>query len=413
MSEMTIKGLMEKRKDLFAQAEDVKGRAVKETRERTGEETEQIEKLFNDIDGISKDIDLRTRQLEIERTMANQPSTDQEKRNQDKPDAPKEYRDVFTKWFKGGGSIDSLTREERSILSIGEKRAAQTTQTGSSGGNLIPEGFSGQLEKVMALYGGMMEAGRVWKTASGNPIPWPTVNDTGNVAVLIAENTQEAEQAFALSEVVFNAYKYTSKLVRVPYELLQDSFFNMESLLADLFGERLGRGINADLTTGDGSAKPNGVVTAATSGLTAAAGAAVTRAELVQLIHSVDPAYRMGPKAGFMFNDQTLSALKQIAIGSSDARPLWQPSMAVGEPNTIEGYRYWINQNVADLAIDSLSVLFGDFDKYVIRVSDGIRIRQSEHLYMDYDQTAYVAHMRVDGDLIAAGAIKYITQAAS
>jgi HK97 family phage major capsid protein len=87
--------------------------------------------------------------------------------------------------------------------------------------------------------------------------------------------------------------------------------------------------------------------------------------------------------------------------------------MAVGEPNTIEGYRYWINQNVADLAIDSLSVLFGDFDKYVIRVSDGIRIRQSEHLYMDYDQTAYVAHMRVDGDLIAAGAIKYITQAAS
>jgi HK97 family phage major capsid protein len=412
MSATTIKSLMEQRKDLFAQANDVAKREKQDGKYLAADERERVDKLLKDIDDLDKEIDMREKLLDAEKRMAQKDLTDKEKRDQDKPEAPAEYREVFTKWFNKEGTGEILTQEERSILRAGEKRA-QTTQTTTSGGFLIPEGFSGELEKTMALYGGMLDAARIWRTPTGNLIPWPTVNDTSNVAVLIAENTQESEQDVVFAEVQFNAYKYTSKLIRVPYELLQDSYFNMPSLLADLLGERLGRGTNLAFTTADGSAKPKGVVAASTSGVTAAAVAAVTHAELIALKHSVDPAYRGGPKAGFMFNDSTLSALKQLSIGSSDARPLWQPGMAQGEPNTIDGSRYWINQDVADLAASSKSVLYGDFNKFVIRISDGIRLSQSEHLYMDYDQTAFVAHMRVDSDLIASGAIKFITQAAS
>jgi len=409
---MTIKSLLEKRKDAFAAAEDIKKQAAKEDREMTQEERGKVGEIFDSIDGFTDQIELRERQLKIEREMAGNEVTDDQKRKNDRGEAPAEYREVFTKWFRGEALGEDLTREERAILKQGEQRA-QTSLTDSSGGYTVPEGFSGMLEKTMALFGGMLEAGTVWNTASGNPIPYPTVNDTSNVGALLAENTQDSEQDVTFGSVTFNSYKYTSKIVRVPFELLRDSYFNMEQVLADLFGERLGRGINAALTTGTGSSQPNGVVTAASSGLTAAAVAAVTRPELVQLVHSVDPAYRQGPKTGFMFNDSTLSAIKQLGIGASDARPLWQPGMAVGEPNTIDGYRYFINQNVASLAASSKSILFGDFSKYMIRRIGEIRFRKSDDLYFDYDQSAFVALMAIDGDLIASTAIKFITQAAS
>lgn len=415
MSVVTIKSLMEKRKDAYAEALDIQAKQEREKRSLTDEEKGKVSEIFDSIDAITADIERIERQLKIEAMMAENEKTDAQKRNNDKKDAPVEYKDAFVAWFRSGGDFSKMTPDQVKALKAGEKRA-QSAGTGSEGGFTVPEGFSGQLEKYMAIYGGMFEAGRIWRTASGNAIPWPTVNDISNTGGLVSENAQEGEQDVTFAEVTFNAYKYGSDIVRVSYELLNDSFFNMETVLRDLFAERLGRGMNALLTTGTGSSQPNGVVTAGASGLTAAAVAAVTRAELVQLVHSVDPAYRRGPKSGWMFNDSTLSAIKQLGIGASDARPLWQPSMSASEPDRLDGYQYFINQDVADLAASSKSILFGDFDKYIIRLVGDVRFRQSEHLYFDYDQTAFVAFQRLDGDLIASGAngaIKFITQAAS
>ena len=111
--------------------------------------------------------------------------------------------------------------------------------------------------------------------------------------------------------------------------------------------------------------------------------------------------------------DTTLGVLKKIDTGSSDVRPLWQPSMAAGTPDTIDGYRVFVNQNVAAVAASAKSLLFGDFSKYIIRDAGPVRFVKLVERYADFDQTAFVALARIDGDLLVPTAVKYLINATS
>jgi HK97 family phage major capsid protein len=157
------------------------------------------------------------------------------------------------------------------------------------------------------------------------------------------------------------------------------------------------------------------VVTGAQSYGTTAAGNAtgVTYDNLVNLIHSVDPAYR--DNAEWMFNDSTLRAIKQIK--DSQNRPLWQQDMALGERPTILGYPYVINQDVAVMAANAKSILFGDFSYYLIREVQDLRVLRLDERYADYLQAGFLAFVRTDGLLANAGGtnapIKYYANSAT
>lgn len=312
----------------------------------------------------------------------------------------------------------ALGNEARSLLRRADERdlpeeiRAQSVGTDSAGGYTVPEGFQAEIVKSMAMWGPMLDPGvtRVLNTATGNPIPWPTVDDTSNVGALLAENTQEGEQDVTFGQKMLDAYKYSSDIVRVSLELLQDSAFDMDQLLAELFGERLGRISNTALTTGTGSSQPNGIMTASTTGVTAAAVSAITFDEVIELLHSVDPAYRASPRCAFMFNDSTLEALRKLKDGQGNY--LWQAADGrSGEPASILGYPYVINQAVASLATGNRTMAFGDMNKYVVRrVREFTLLRLSER-YADFYQVGYLAFNRVDGELMDAAAVKHLVQA--
>src|SRR5207248_8530414 len=105
-----------------------------------------------------------------------------------------------------------------------------------------------------------------------------------------------AQDIGAFGQVVLHSYMYTSKLIKVSLQLMQDAFFNMEEYLGRKLAIRLARIQNAHFTTGTGTGQPNGVVTAAASGKVGLTGQTLTVIydDLVDLIHSVDPAYRYG-----------------------------------------------------------------------------------------------------------------------
>ena len=249
--------------------------------------------------------------------------------------------------FSPSGTVTLKMADTRTARRIRQEFRAQSVGTTTAGGFTVPEGFVAELERAMLQFGGMRQANtRIIRTATGQVLPWPKYNDTGNTGALLAENTQDSEQDVAFTELQLDAYKYTSKIVRVSKELMQDSAFDMASELGQILGERLGRIHNTHQTTGTGSSQPNGVATAATSGVTAASATVLTWLELIALEHSVDPAYRNG--AQYMFNDTTLSEIRQLVDG--DGRPLWQPGLTVGAPDSINGYSYVINQDVADTA---------------------------------------------------------------
>ncbi len=313
--------------------------------------------------------------------------------------------------------INGLDEEDRDIMygrasSDPGIQAALTTGTGASGGFLIPEGFRATLEEALLAFGsGMIDPAvvNVVRTATGNPIMMPTDNDTAQKGERIDENTQVNEQDVVFGQKQIDAYLYSSKLVRVPVTLLQDSAFDMNTYLARKLGERIGRILADELTTGTGTAQPNGIVTASTLGKTAAAVAAFTYLELVDLEHSIDPAYRPGAK--WMFNDIVLAAAKKLLDGQS--RPLWTPGMAYQAPDKILNYPYQINQSMAVLATANKTILFGALDKYMTRIVQDVTVLRLTERYADYLQVGFTAFSRADGELLDAGTnpIKHLIQA--
>jgi len=266
----------------------------------------------------------------------------------------------------------------------------------------------------------MLQSSDVFDTATGTTMPWPSDDDTSTIGEQIDENSQVAGGDVSFSNVSFGAFKYSTKLVKVSLELLQDSYFDIERLLADAFGKRLGRILNTKFTTGAGTTEPKGIVTAATSGVAAAAGSATNTGgaetgattigsnDLTELEHSVDVAYRKG--ASYMLHDNTLKSLKQIL--DKYGRPLWAPGLTANTPDTINGYPYFINNDMAAIAPSAKTVLFGDLKKYKVRrVRDLMVLRLSER-FADYGQVAFIGFARYDGNLLDAGThpVKYLVQ---
>lgn len=411
---LTARELREKRANLHEQQKSLMAEAREAGRDTlSSEESATWDRIDADIDRLGAEIDRIERHEARSRELAEPVPTVAGGREDRAPEVTKDERAAqhaaaFRAYLMGGEQ--ELSPEHRSIL---REMRAQAVGTDASGGYLVPEGFSNALEESMLAFGGMREAATVFATASGNDLPWPTVNDTAQKGAILAENTAVAEQDFTFASVIFGAYKYSSKLVKVSVELLQDSAFDLNAYLAAALGTRIARITNEHFTTGTGTAQPNGVVTAAGLGKAGATGqtTTVTYDDLVDLQHSVDPAYRGG--AIWMTADSSIKVIKKLK--DADNRPLWAPGVAVREPDTILGARYVINQDVPAMAASAKSILFGDFSKYMIRDVLGVQVLRLNERYADAHQVGFLAFSRHDGDLLDAGTdpIKYYQNSAT
>lgn len=410
---MTAKELRAKRATIANEAQEIVKLASDEGREFTSEERTKFDAIMADVDALKGDIDRIEKHEALTRDLAAPQRTIVGGREVETPEVTKDERAAqhaaaFRAYLMGGEQ--DLSPEHRSIL---REMRAQAVGTDAAGGYTVPEGFSNQLEESMLAFGGMREAANVFSTASGNDLPWPTVNDTAQKGAILAENTAASEQDFTFASVIFGAYKYSSKLVKVSVELLQDSAFDLNAFLARNLGTRIARITNEHFTTGTGTAQPNGVVTAASLGKAGTTGQTTTVIydDLVDLQHSVDPAYRRG--AIWMLADSSVKVIKKLK--DADNRPLWSAGLAVREPDTILGVRYVINQDVPAMAASAKSILFGDFSKYMIRDVLGVQVLRLNERYADAHQVGFLAFSRHDGDLLDAGTdpIKYYQNSAT
>lgn len=313
---------------------------------------------------------------------------------------------AFSAYLRNG--LGGMNDEMRAVASQRYQNALGTSPD-TAGGYTVPEGFYGQLQSALLAFGGMTSVAMMIDTATGNALPIPTDNDTSNKGAILGDNTQVGTQDVTFGAVTLNAYTYTSKLVLVSNQLLQDSAFNLESFLAMKLGDRLGRITNDHFTTGDGASKPKGAVTASALGVTGASATDVTFDEVAfDLPHSVDPAYRMN--ARFMFADSTLKVLKKKKDG--DGMYLWSSGVAMKEPDRIGGYHYVINQSMDAIGAGKKPVIFGDFSKYFVRRVAGVQVLRLTERYADYNQTGFLAFQRWDGNLVDAGTnpLKHLVQ---
>lgn len=397
---MTIKELIEKRATAYNSMKDLIGRAKTENREMSQDEQNSWDKWNKDFDSYSKQITIEEQMRSKEQALSNAPTFTAEQRKVD-ANPEESYTAAFNNWMRRGNEY--ITPEQRNLLQT-RGTATQVTSTANLGGYLVPKQFSNELERTMKDYASMLQVCRIVNTANGGTLEWPTVDDTSATGEWVTQGNAVTVADMTFGQKTFSDYTVAT-LAKVSFQLLNDEAVNLTGEVALMFAERLGRTLNLAFTTGDGSGKPTGFVTDATTGETGTANV-VTRANLLDLIHSVDPAYRRSPQAAFMMNDATLAAIKKLSIGSGDDRPLWVPSMRDGAPDTIEGFRYVINPDMANLGTATKPIAFGDWSKYIIRTVGTQTLLRLNERYADSLTTGFLLYGRFDGKLLNTSAIK-------
>jgi HK97 family phage major capsid protein len=396
----TAKAMREKRVTIASEAQAILTTAETEKRALSAEENVAFDKAHTEIEELRGQIERVERQESVEREMnaskgrqtvenrGSQAATDDEEKIERRNQA-------FNQFIRGG--TDGVAPENREALT--ELRAQGLGN--SAGGYTVAPAFYNHLEEGLLAFGGMRQVSTIIATETGATMPMPTENDTGNVGAILAENAAVSEVDVTFGIVNLGAYKYSSKSVLISLELLQDSAFDMNSFLARKLAERIARIQNAHFTTGTGSSQPNGIVTAATVGKTGATGqtSSVIYDDLVDTLHSVDPAYREGSQ--WMMHDSSLKIIKKLK--DSQGHPLWQPSLIASQPDTLLGYGIQINQQMAVMAANAKSIAFGQLSKYFIRDVKGITVVRLAERYADFGQVGFLAFARADGNLLDAG----------
>lgn len=324
-----------------------------------------------------------------------------------------DYRSAFYSMIANGG-VEGLDAEVRQVLRGAELRT-QTAGTTTAGGYTVPTELANFIDKAMVATGPMYDSNlfTVINSTGGNTFNIPTVDDTSVSAVAHTEGgsvTDDGGSDVTFGQKTLGAYAFDTEWVRWSYELANDSIINIESLLGELLGERLGRIANSKLTTGSGSSDVEGIVTNSGLGKTAAGAAAVTADEIIDLIHSVNPAYRSAPNTALMMNDSTLAAVRKLKDGQGNY--LWQMgNYQAGIPQNILGYNVVVNQAMDSLAASKKVMLFGDMSKFYVRkVGAPSLFVARERFAPDYGILGYI---RFDGVLTNTAAIKHLITAAS
>jgi HK97 family phage major capsid protein len=320
-----------------------------------------------------------------------------------------DYRAAFAEMIANGGDA-YVEPEVRNVL---KEYRVQVGSTNSAGGYTVPTELATFIVESMKAFGPMYTANVFTsiETAAGNPFNIPTLDDTTVTAEAHTEGTQPTDDGgkdATFGQKTLNAYAFNTEWVRWSAELNADSVFNMESLLGRLLGERMGRIANAKLTTGSGSSDVEGIVTNSAAGVTAASATAVTADEIIDLVHSVDPAYRQSPNAAIMMNDSTLKAIRKLKDGNGNY--LWQMGdFQIGTPQNILGYPVVVNQDMDSIATAKKTILFGDMSRFYVRkVGQPSIYVARERFAPDFGILGYI---RLDGCLSDTAAVKHLVQA--
>lgn len=339
----------------------------------------------------------------------------------DVADRGKQQRELFGRYIRSG--FEDMSKEDRAaILAPIDPKETRAFSAGTSnvGGATVPQGFWPVLEQVLRATGAMWGIAEIIKTDKGNQLPYPTFDYTAQAATIIGEGSASSVDATTpFGATTFLAYTYRSPLLQVSWEYLDDTAFS-EDYIVRALTESIARGSNAHFTTGTGTGQPLGVTSVVTGATTAATGNTllVPYDNIVDLLHSVDPAYRtpgdvsiytqskvsdftgnVHMSAGFMMRDATVAIIRKLKDTAN--MPIWKASyeagVTTGVPDTLLGFPVYINQDMPAAAANAYSIAFGRLNKYKVRVVQDYRLLRLTERYADNGQVAFTMFLRADG----------------
>ena len=389
MSQSFIKAQAEARAKAWEEAKALLDHAAAENRDLSGEEQEKFDRINSELDERAAAIDVIRKAEEREAKAA------EAARGFEITEVSKSDEDIVRSLAMG--ELRSHTFETRGTL----------TPSGSAG--LVPQSFVARVFDLAREVGPMLDVSEVFNTQSGEDLKIPTLS-AYSTAGLEAAGAEIDESEPTFSSITLQAYKYAF-LVPVARELIEDGGVSIADVLARQAGNAIGYAVNAALTTGTGSSQPNGIMTAAGTGVSGTVAGGFTADEIIDLVYSVDGAVRRLPGTGFLMSPSAIKTARKLK--DTTDQYIFQPALSASTPDTLLGFPVFENPAVAAVGSAAASFGFGYLPSYKVRLAGGLRVDRSDDYKFANDLSVFRFMVRVDGDLShQAHFSKYIGTAA-
>lgn len=362
----------------------------------SAEDAATYDKMEKEVTDLTRDIERLQRQEQIDKMMSaptSTPLTGKPGAKDEPEDKPGRASAAYKKAF-----WDNIRKRNyydvQNVLEVG---------TDANGGYLVPDEYEKRLIDALTDENFFRSLATVIQTQSGTHTI-PVVASHGT-ASWMEENGLYPESDDTFDQISLSAYKLGTA-IKVSEELMNDSVFDLENYISAEFARRIGAAEEEAFLTGDGNKKPEGVFTkvaATTDALTTINDASkISFEDIMDLFHSLRSVYRN--KAIWILNDTTIKALRKIKDNTGNF--IWQPSVVVGQPDTILNRPYRTSIYALELAAGNVPILFGDFSYYWIADRQGRSFKRLSELYAANGQIGFLASERVDGKLILPEAVK-------
>ena len=382
---------VELRNSAWAEAKSLLDHAATESRNLSGEEQAQYDRIVGDIDRYDESIQRFRADAEREQRAS--------EARIDVPVAPQQATSE-----NDNDVLRSLLTGERRGYTF-ERRNTATPMSTTADAEIVPQGFYDQIQEILRYTGPAFQPGlyTILNTASGNDIKVPR-QTAFSAATATAEGAQFAVSNPTGESFTLKALK-VGVLLKTSREIIEDSGIDLVSYIARQAGESVGFKVNEFLATGTGSTQPNGIFVASGSGVTGgtAVSGAFTADNLIDLLHSVDSAVAARPATALQMNRATLGRVRKLKDG--DGRYLFEYG-AAGEPRIL-GERIVENPFAPAVGTGNKSVIYGDMSSYHVRQVGGIEVARSDDFAFDTDEVVWRVAIRVWGDLGQAANVKH------
>jgi len=392
-------------KDVELVAEEIKGQ-FEEFKKKNDKRLEGLESekgvLAGQVDTLNGKLDeleeLKTG-LETELKELKRPGGNVQKKE------VQEHKHAFGQFIRKGEE-DGLSALEEKALSIG---------TDADGGYAVPEDLDQNIIQIERDMSPMRQVCNVIQIGTSDYKR--LVNLGGAASGWVGEtDARPATGTPTLAQIVATMGEIYAN-PQATQTSLDDMFFDAEVWLTEEVAREFSEKENLAFLSGDGTNKPKGILahTLATTDDAARAFGELQKIhsgtagdfdgdDLLSVIYKLKKAYRTG--AQWMFNGNVLHKIRALKDGNGNY--LWTPGLQAGEASALLGYAIAENEDMADVAADANSVMFGNFNR-AYTIVDRIGTRVLRDPYTNKPNVGFYTTKRVGGMLTDSNAVKVLT----
>jgi len=346
---------------------------------------------------------------------------------------------AFIKALRRGGDMGALTNEERSFVDFNRidydqfspEVKVMVSAAAELGGFFAGTDFSDKFIQKLFLVSPLRAYADV-QTIGGEKLLIPSEGTTDTNIFWSDEQTGfQASQDPNLGMIEIFARELNG-YIKISKQNLEDSVFDVESFLLKRLTRQFAQKEGTAFINGDGVARPAGILTVAATANTGGMNSwtttdttnfTITPSDLVQLMHAGKSAYRA--TGTWLMSNATIAACRLFA--DLQTRPLWQafgdefretlygrpivemPDMPVPTTNVTTGSSTVVGGQVKFTAGTLGPVIFGDIGQgYQIVDRVGLTFQTLKELFAIQNQVAYLARVRVGGNVVLPEAISVL-----